>query len=76
MACDPRTRDSTWNMIAPGLWLDPDGCGHVFPDEICAALDITYDEETYHLIVEEVREGMASRGIPVSVVQHERKEDS
>lgn len=63
-------------MVQTGLWLDPDGCGHVFPDEVCAEMGFPYDQEHYDLIVQVVREGMAARGIPVRMIQHVRKEDA
>lgn len=68
-------RDSGWRMIQPGLYIDPDGCGHVFPDEICAELGWPYDAENYRLIVEALRRILPT-GMPLRIVQHERKPDA
>ena len=39
-------------MVAVGVWLDPAGHPHIFPDEICAHMDLPYTEENYRLVVE------------------------
>ena len=35
-------RDGSWTMVRPGLYLDRDGYGHVFPDEVIAELKRLY----------------------------------
>ena len=59
MTFDPLKRDSSWQMVQPGCWLDPEGGAHLFPDEIVAFLQKEHPEagfnfgrEDYDLIVE------------------------
>lgn len=42
MPYDPKKRDRSWTMIQPGCWIDPAGCGHIFPDEVLAHLQVTF----------------------------------
>lgn len=80
MSFDPSVRDpKTWQMLAPGLWIDPAGEAHWFPDEVAAALDIPYTEETYSEIIECI--AMMSRmilgeGLEMRLLQHTRKPDA
>ena len=37
-------RDASWTMVRPGLYVDPDGYGHVFPDEVIAELKRLYPQ--------------------------------
>ena len=62
-------RDGRWQMIRPGLYIDPEGHGHVFPDEVLATLGWPYTKENYDLIVETIRE-LCGR---VEVIAHERE---
>jgi hypothetical protein len=39
MTYDPLKRDSTWQMINPGCYIDPAGAAHLFPDEVVAELE-------------------------------------
>lgn len=82
MTFDPTKRDSSWTMLRPGLYLDPAGGGHIFPDEILAYLQITHPEagfnfsrEDYDLLVETFLE-MVREQCPqmrVNFIKHERE---
>lgn len=50
------TRDSSWEMIAPGLYLDPGGEGHIFPDEVLATLGFPYTLDNYRIVIEAFRQ--------------------
>ena len=62
-------------MIRPGLYIDPDGFGHVFPKEICAELGWPYTGENYLMVVEALLE-LLPRGMPIKIILHERKPDA
>lgn len=77
---DPRKRTSSWQMIHPGLYVDPEGCGHIFPDEVLATLGFPYTEENYQIVVSAFRELCDSvrpdMPITVTILQHERQFDA
>lgn len=54
-----KKRDSSWTMIQPGCYVDPEGRGHLFPDEVIAELQrlhpeaaFEYTRADYDLVVE------------------------
>lgn len=79
MSYDPLKRDSSWKMFVPGLYVDPAGYGHVFPDEFLAFLahkhpEAGFDPESkddYDLIVRWMREAFPD--VPFKMVKHERE---
>ena len=83
MSYDPNKRDSTWTMIQPGCYIDPAGCGHIFPDEVVAHLQTLHPEagfdfsrDDYDLIVETYIAMLGERfrdGVRVKFVRHERE---
>lgn len=74
MTYDPRKRDSTWTMVLPGLYLDPKGAGHIFPDEICAELDIEYTEENHNFILTVFKKMAEEDGMRFVELEHTRGE--
>jgi hypothetical protein len=85
MTYDPAKRDSTWRMVQPGCYIDPVGCGHVFPDEVIAHLQIIYpqagfdfSEHDYDLIAATYSNMLRTLdpSIVVTVIKHERKADA
>ena len=80
MRSDVKTfkRNANWTMVRPGLYLDPDGNGHVFPDEVIAELKQLYPQipwrfpEDRELILEVLREQMPS--IELEFAIHTREE--
>jgi hypothetical protein len=85
MTYDPAKRDSTWTKIQPGCYIDPAGCGHIFPDEIVAQLQIDHPEaafnfgrEDYDLIVETYITMLQAQfaDVRVKFVRHEREKAS
>lgn len=64
------TRDSRWRMIKPGLYVDPNGFGHVFPDEVCAELGWPYTRENYEIVVAAMRRFVGLEN--VIIADHER----
>jgi hypothetical protein len=77
---DPRIRTKEWTCHAPGLYLDPDGFIHIFPDEICAELEIEYTPENYRMIVETFTEDMprilGRNPLQTKIIQHVREPES
>ena len=79
MSFDPLKRDSTWFMLLPGLYLDPGGAGHIFPDEFLAFLQVQHPEagfdptsrEDYDLLVDFLKETFP--GKKFQIVRHERE---
>ena len=65
-------RDSFWQMVKPGLWLDPAGLPHYFPDEILAELGWEYNRENYEVVVDVLRE----LGAEVQIAAHERRPEA
>jgi hypothetical protein len=85
MSYDPAKRDSTWTRIEPGCYIDPAGCGHIFPDEIVAQLQLDHPEagfdfsrEDYDLIVETFFAMMRAQFAELNVqfICHEREDAS
>jgi hypothetical protein len=83
MSFDPHKRDSSWTQVQPGCYIDPSGCGHIFPDEIVAQLQIDHPEvgfdfgrEDYDLIVETYVAMLKARfsDVHVKFVRHEREQ--
>lgn len=81
---DRLRRDSSWQMILPGAYIDPDGCGHLFPDEVVAFLKMEHPEagfdftkDDYDLIVERFRAAVLEQcpGIEFKFMKHEREAD-
>jgi hypothetical protein len=79
---DPRKRDSSWQMVIPGCYMDPAGHGHIFPDEVLAELQRQYPEMNfdpcsrgdYDIVIRAFKEMMQeqSPGTPLQFVEHER----
>jgi len=44
MSYDQHRRGSTWHMILPGCWMDPEGYAHLYPDEVIAQLQRLHPE--------------------------------
>jgi len=85
MTCDPTHRDSSWQMIQPGCWIDPDGAPHVFPDEIVAWMRVehpeagfNYSREDYDMIVATVMEVFRETcGISdLRIIKHTRESEA
>lgn len=74
---DPRVRTKDWTMFATGLYTDPDGMVHIFPDEICAELEIPYTEANYRMIVETFTQDMprllGRDPLRLEIIQHVRE---
>ena len=68
-------RDAGWHMVKVGLYIDPEGFGHVFPDEICAELGWPYTEENYLIIIEGLLR-LLPPGMPLKLIRHERIPDA
>ena len=78
---DPRKRTKDWQSVGPGgVYLDPDGFIHIFPDEVCAVLDIPYTRENYDMIIETLMIDMPRLfGLEPSkgkLIYHEREIDA
>lgn len=83
MSYDPLKRDSSWQMVVPGCYLDPAGCGHLFPDELLAFLSVAHPEagfdpnsETDYDLVVKVYSEMLRKLSPNTetvFVEHERQ---
>lgn len=71
-------RDKTWTMVKTGLWTDPAGHGHWFPDEVAAELGIPYTKQNYDMILDAIREMNTMLGITdeLEIVYHEREADA
>jgi hypothetical protein len=65
-------RDSRWTYVKPGVWLDPAGCPHYFPDEILAELGWEYNRENYETVLDVLRD----LGSDVQVAAHHRELDA
>jgi hypothetical protein len=85
MTYNPLKRDSTWTMVQPGCWLDPAGCGHIFPDEVIAELQRQHPEagfeftkQDYDLIVSTFVDLMREElpAVQLKIVQHEREAEA
>jgi hypothetical protein len=80
---NPTKRDSSWQMIEPGCYIDPDGYAHLFPDEVLAELQRRYPEagfdacsrEDYEMVVRlYVKEfERVHPGLEVRFAKHERE---
>ena len=86
MSYDPLKRDSTWQKLQPGCYLDPEGYGHLFPDEVLAFLSVTHPEagfdpnskDDYDTVVEvfsNLLRELAPNVKAIVVVKHEREEN-
>lgn len=81
MPYDPLKRDSSWQMVFPGLYIDPAGFGHIFPDEFLAFLSREHPEagfdpsskSDYDLIVNFMQTNLPD--VPIKFVKHEREEN-
>lgn len=75
---DIRKRDSSWTMFKPGLYFDPAGNAHVFPDEVIAELSRLHPEvpwnydDDYWLILRYYQQEL---GENVKIIQHIRETD-
>lgn len=85
MSYDPLKRDSTWQMVLPGCYIDPAGAGHLFPQEFIAFLSVAHPEAgfdphskaDYDLVVEymiKLTESIAP-DVPIKFVKHELQEN-
>lgn len=82
---DPKTRDSSWQQVQPGCYIDPAGCGHIFPDEILAFLQAMHPEagfdpcsrDDYDLVIYTYTRMLQreSPGLEIRIMQHQRKPD-
>jgi hypothetical protein len=74
-------RDSTWHMVLPGLYVDPHGYGHVFPDEVIAELQTRYPgirwnlDEDINVFLDALKEAYAAvrPGYKIEFAMHERE---
>src|SRR6266705_2253072 len=48
---NPVKRESAWRMIQPGLYVDEQGYGHLFPNEVLEEVGLPYSEENYNIVV-------------------------
>ena len=77
-------RDSSWEMFAPGLYVDPAGYGHIFPDELLVFLSLAHPEagfdpnslDDYNLVVYEFEQALRKQypGMQFKIVTHEREQ--
>lgn len=84
MACNPYRRDSSWQMIIPGCYLDPAGNAHLFPDEVLAELQRQHPEQgfdvlsqaDYQMVVTCFREALLLKlpDAKFQFIRHERSE--
>jgi hypothetical protein len=82
MTYNPHKRDSSWKRVAPGLYMDPAGNGHVFPNEIFAEIsrlhpEVDYGEynhDYYKIIVESVQDFLRKSGCQPARIIHHNKE--
>ena len=81
---DPLKRDSSWQMIQPGCYLDPEGYGHLFPDEVLAFLSVAHpgagfdpsSKRDYDMVVEvfsELVRELRPEVKGIVVVRHQRE---
>lgn len=86
MTYDPLKRDSSWQMVQPGCYIDPAGCGHLFPDEVLAFLSVTHPEAgfdptskaDYDMVVKvysDLLRELAPNIKAIVIVKHERQEN-
>jgi hypothetical protein len=84
MIYDKRKRDSTWTLLSPGCYLDPEGYAHIFPDEIIAHLQSEYPEagfnmskEDYDMVVKLYMEAIRDRfgEVALQFLKHEREQN-
>lgn len=85
MTYNPRKRDPSWRMIQPGLYIDPAGCAHIFPDEVLAMLQALYpasgfdptSRDDHDLVVKMFKQELATMfpGMPVQMIKHEREQN-
>lgn len=77
-------RDSSWTMFRPGLYLDPDGNAHVFPDEVIAEMQRLFPEvpwdvnsqADYDLCVRAFQDSLREAGLrPATFIKHEREQN-
>lgn len=81
MSYDPLKRDASWQMVLPGLYLDPAGCGHIFPDEFVAYLSIAHPEAGFDPNLQSDRDLILAfvqtnfPEVPIKFVKHDRQEN-
>lgn len=76
MPYDPKKRDAM-TMLLPGLYVDPMNRAHIFPDEICADLDIPYTEANHAFLVEIFRRAAQQMGMnTITTLIHEREPEA
>ena len=79
MTFNPLKRDSTWRMVLPGLYFDPAGAGHIFPDEFLAYLALQHPEKGFDPTSQEDYDGLVNfllKTFPdrkFQIVRHERE---
>lgn len=81
MSYNPLKRDSSWQLVLPGLYIDPAGFGHIFPDEFVAFLSVAHPEagfdpnlkSDYDLVVNFMRTNFPD--VPIKFVEHERQDN-
>jgi hypothetical protein len=71
-------------MLAPGLYFDPAGYGHIFPDELLAYLSLAHpeagfdpnSENDYNMVVWEFEQTLHAMcpGMQFKIVKHEREQ--
>jgi len=79
-AYDPARRDASWQMIQPGLYVDPAGHGHVFPDEVLAYMQVIYPDAGFHatdpedlkLVMKVARDLFHNHKVDVQLIHHHR----
>lgn len=85
MSYDPLKRDSSWQMILPGCYIDQAGCGHFFPDELLAFLSAAHPEvgfdpnskTHYDMVVKICAEQLQQicPGVGIVIAKHEREKN-
>lgn len=86
MSYDPLKRDSSWQKVMPGGYIDPAGHGHLFPDELLAFLSVAHpeagfdpnSESDYAMVVKVYTEALrqfAPNVKAIIFVEHDRQEN-
>lgn len=86
MSFNPLKRDSTWQKVMPGGYIDPAGHGHLFPCELLAFLSVVHpeagfdpnSESDYDMVVKvysELLRKLAPNIMAIVFVEHERQDN-
>lgn len=86
MSYDPLKRDSSWQKVMPGGYIDPEGHGHLFPCELLAFLSVAHPEagfdpnsqDDYDMVVKVYVEALRQLAPNIKAlvfVEHEREDN-